>query len=124
MMSLASALILLALAPTAPAQAQAASGAQRVATTRLTGRALPPSPRSEATTHGSPRPWRAGWTCPPSPSCPVACGDPAPVVQVIVVNAPVYGDVVVVNAPVSTTRPVHGRTWSRTTGTTRTLASK
>lgn len=100
MMSLASALVLLALAP-APAPAPAALHAQRVATTPLRTRAL--------TAH-------AIW--------PSACGTPAPVVQVIVVNAPVHGDVVIVNSPVYTRRLTNEAPSSRMTSTSRTLASK
>ena len=119
MMSLASALVLLALASPAPA----ASSAQRIATTAPSGTALPPATRAWPTS-GSSRPWRPGWNCPPSPACPASCGGPATVVQVIIVNAPVYGDVVMVNAPVNARRSAAGSTWTRTTSTSRTLASK
>ena len=122
MMSLAATLVLLALTPSTPtAVARVPVTAHGVGIRQAdmrSGRSCDSRDRRGST-----------WTCPPTPSCPVACGNPTTNVQVIIVNGTVNGDVVIVQAPVTPARGHETTAWAtrRPTSeasTSRVLASR
>lgn len=105
MMSLAAALVLLALAPSTPtAVARVPVPPHGVGIRQADMRSSRPCDSRDR--RGS------TWTCPPSPSFSVACGNPTTNVQVVIVNGTVIGDVVIVQAPVSTRRGGETTAWA------------